>query len=217
MTKKTSLYIVDDYKIIAEGIKLYLSGNEQFEFIGSSLSANNLFKFLKQQQPDILILDIKLPGLSGFQIAKIVREKYPAIKIVFLSSNNDKVSLNEAIEAGGVGYFFKDIDEKEFLMGIAKIDAGENYYCSSMQQAVFKSFTEKVQTKKSSNETPLSSREIDVIKLFVEGFSYKEIANKLSISTRTVETHKKNILTKLELKTTVDLVKYAILNGIISI
>ena len=214
---KTKIYIVDDHKIVTQGIKLYLAGNESFELIGCSQSANGLFEFLKNKQPDILIIDIKLPGLSGFNIAKIVTKKYPEIKIVFLSSNTDEKSLNEAIESGGIGYLSKDVTEEEFLKAMTLIEKGENYYSSSMQQAVFQSFTTKVKTGNEHGPTILSNREIEVIKLFVEGFSYKEIANSLSISTRTVETDKKNILTKLNLKTTVDLVKYAILNGIISI
>lgn len=214
---KTYLYIVDDHDIVAQGISLYLAGNEEYELLGSSFSANGLFEFLKKKQPHILILDIKLPGLSGYNIAKILADKYPKIKIIFLSSQTDEKSLNEAIEAGGVGYLSKDVSEEEFLIALDKVKNGENYYSSSMQQAVFQSFTKKTQAENQLHLIPLSKREIDVIKLFVEGLSYKDIANELNISIRTVETHKKNILTKLNLKTTVDLVKYAILNGIISL
>ena len=215
MKSKTTIYIVDDHEIVAQGIELYLAGNEEFEFIGSANSANELLQFLMKRQPNILILDIKMPGLSGIHLAKIVTSQYPEVKIVFLSSNTDKETLNQAIESGGVGYLSKDIKEKEFLEALNKIIKGENYYSIGIQQAVFNSFTTNIKTN--TNHIPLSAREIDVIKLFVEGLLYKEIAERLSISPRTVETHKKNILEKLNLKTTVDLVKYAIRNGIISL
>ena len=214
---KTQIYIVDDHQIVVDGISSYLIGNDEFELIGSASSADGLFEFLKNKLLDILILDIKLPGLQGNHIAKIISEKYPLIKIIFLSSNTDKESLNNAIEAGGLGYLSKDVTEEEFLQSLKKIKSGENYYSTGIQQAVYESFTSNVKDQSIHNDVPLSEREIDVIKLFVNGFSYKEIANRLSISTRTVETHKKNILDKLELKTTVDLVKYAIKNGIISL
>ena len=214
--KKTTIYIVDDHEIVAQGLELYLAGNEEFELIGSANSANELLQFLMKRQPNILILDIKMPGLSGIHLAKIVTSKYPKVKIVFLSSNTDKETLNQAIESGGVGYLSKDIKEKEFLEALNKIIKGENYYSTGIQQSVFNSFTTNVKSN-NNNNIPLSAREIDVIKLFVEGLLYKEIADRLSISTRTVETHKKNILEKLDLKTTVDLVKYAIRNGIISL
>jgi len=212
---KTSLYIVDDHRLVIEGISSFLIGNEEFEIIGNASSSNELLDSLKDKQPDILVLDIKLPGLQGFNIAQIVANKYPEIKILFLSSNTDDESLNKAISSGGLGYLTKDVQEEEFIFALNKIKKGENYYCSSMQSTVFKEFTEKF--KNTQNNIPLSSREIEVIRLFVEGYSYKEIADNLSISTRTVESHKKHILEKLELKTTVDLVKYAIRNGIISL
>ena len=214
---KTKIYIVDDHQIVIDGISSFLLGNEEFEISGSASSANELFMLLQKKQPDILILDCKLPGLQGTHIAKIVSDKYPEIKIVFLSSNTDKESLNKAIESGGLGYFSKDINEEEFLLALSKINKGENYYSSGIQQAVFNSFTDNIKTETQNYDSPLSDREIEVVRLFVDGLSYKEIADRLSISSRTVETHKKHILEKLELKTTVDLVKYAIRNGIISL
>jgi len=215
--EKTKIYIVDDHQIVVDGISSYLIGNDEFELCGSAASANELFELLKKRIPDILILDMKLPGLQGNHIAKILTEKYSQIKIIFLSSNTDKESLKLAIEAGGLGYLTKDVMEEEFLLALKKIKEGENYYSTGIQQAVYDSFTENLKSESQHNSSPLSEREIDVIKLFVDGFSYKEIADRLSISARTVETHKKNILDKLELKTTVDLVKYAIRNGIISL
>jgi len=214
---KTQIYIVDDHQIVIDGISSYLLGNEEFELSGSASSATQLFELLQKKQPDILILDMKLPGLQGSHIAKIVSEKFPKIKKVFLSSNTDKKSLDEAIESGGLGYLSKDVTEEEFLLAIKKIKAGENYYSTGIQKTLFNSYTDKANTKSKESHIPLSEREIDVTKLLVEGLSYKEIADKLYISKRTVETHKKNILEKLELSSTVELVKYSIINGIISL
>ena len=213
--QKTTICITDDHKIVSQGIGSFLIGNEEFELVGNSKNGKELFEKLKKQQPDILLLDINLPGLSGIQIAKILRNDYPKIKIIFLSSNTDKESLNEATKAGGVGYLSKDVNEEEFLFALKEVKAGRNYYSSGVQSALFDSFATAI--KAETQVDILSEREIEVVKLFVEGFSYKEIAERLFISKRTVETHKKNILDKLNLKTTVDLVKYAILNGIISI
>jgi DNA-binding NarL/FixJ family response regulator len=214
---KTQIYIVDDHQIVIDGISSYLLGNEEFEITGSASSANELFMLLQKKQPDILILDCKLPGLQGTHIAKIVSDKYPKIKIIFLSSNTDRESLDKAIESGGLGYLSKDVTEEEFLLALSKINKGENYYSTGIQQAVFNSFTDNIKTETKNHDSPLSNREIEVIRLFVDGLSYKEIADRLSISSRTVETHKKHILEKLDLKTTVDLVKYAIRNGIITL
>ncbi len=215
--KKTTLCITDDYEIVHKGIASYLIGNEEFELIGGSLSGKELFENLKRKQPDILLLDIKLPGLSGIQIAKVLRKDYPKIKIMFISSNLDQESLDDAIKAGGLGYLSKDVSEEEFLFALTKIKAGESYYSIGIQPTLFQSFTNNAKAKTDNNDGLLTSREIDVLKLIVEGLSLKQVGEQLFISKRTVETHKKNILEKLELKTTVDLVKYAILNGVISI
>lgn len=214
---KTTVYIVDDHRIVIDGITSFFMGNQTFELIGSALSAKALFEDLKHIQPNILILDIKLPGFSGIQISKRITSDYPDIKIVFLSSNTDEESLNEAIKAGGKAYFSKDVQEEEFFFGLEKVINGENYFSQHMQSSIFNSFTRQVQTNYVDNPDNLSPREIEIIKLFADGLSYNDIAKQLFISKRTVETHKKNILDKLALNSTVDLVKYAIKNGIISI
>ena len=215
--KTTSLYIVDDHKIVIDGISSFLIGHTDYQLIGSALSAQDLFKDLKEFTPDILLLDIKLPGLSGIQIAKIITKEYPKIKMIFLSANIDEDSLNNAISVGGKGYLSKDVDEEEFFIGLGKIVSGENYFSKGIQPTLFGTYSKQINTSKAYHDNILTEREIDVIKLFADGLSFKEISKQLDISTRTVETHKKNILSKLGLKTTVDLVKYAILNGLTSI
>lgn len=215
MQKKTKICITDDHKIVCQGIKSFLIGNKEFELVNCLSNGKELLNTLKDNQPDILLLDINLPGLSGIQIAKIIKKEYPKIKIIFLSSNTDSESLNNATKAGGFGYLSKDIKEEEFLFALTEITAGKKYFSKGVQNQVFENYSTAIKTKIQNDI--LTEREIEVVKLFVEGYSYKEIAERLFISKRTVETHKKNILDKLNLKSTVDLVKYAILNGIISL
>lgn len=215
--EKIPVYIVDDHKIVIDGISSFFIGNAKFQLIGSALSSLKLFQDLKHIQPKILILDIKLPGLSGIQISKIISKDYPEIKIVFLSANLDEESLNESIKSGGKGYFSKDIDENEFFFGLEKIHAGESYYSKGIQPTLFNNFSKQVQESTISSSDILSEREVDVLKLLANGLGLKNIGEKLFISSRTVETHKKNILRKLNLKTTIDLVKYAILNGFVDL
>ena len=210
----TKLYIVDDHKIVIDGISSFLLGNSKFEIIGYALTAQAMFKDLKTLTPDILLLDINLPDIPGINVAKVVSNEYPKIKIVFLSANTDEESLNEAISAGGVGYFSKDIDEPEFFIGLNKILKDENYFSKGIQPTLFGTYSKQVSTTNAYHDDILSEREIDVIKLFAEGLSFKDIADKLNISTRTVETHKKNIQKKLNINNTVELVKYAIINGL---
>jgi len=215
--KKSTIYITDDHKIITEGIASFLIGNDKYELLETFLSGNDLLDSLKKKQPDILVLDIKLPGLSGIQLSKIISNEYPKVKIIFLSSNTNEETINKAIKAGGLGFLSKDVTENEFILALDKISAGENYYSTGVQQTMFNSFTKNIKTDNEYHDDILTEREIDVIRLIAEGLSYKDIGEKLFISSRTVESHKKNIMKKLELKTTVDIVKYAILNGITSL
>ncbi len=214
---KKTIYITDDHKIVAEGICSFFIGNENYEIIGCFYNGSDLLDNIKKKQPDIIILDIKMPGLTGIHIAKIVSSEYPDVRIIFLSSNTDEKTINEAIKAGGVGFLSKDVAEDEFLFALDKVSTGQTYYSTGVQQTLFNSFTKNIQAEKEYHDDVLSDREIEVIRLIADGLSYKEIADRLFISTRTVETHKKNILSKLDLKTTVDIVKYAILNGITSL
>ena len=217
MKIKKKIFITDDHKIVIDGISSFLIGSSEFELIGSAQNSAQLFDSLKQVQPDILLLDIRLQGLSGIQIASLVKREYPDIKIIALSSDTDKETIDEAIKAGYVGYLSKDIEEVEFFQALNTVLSGENYYSKGVQQTIYKSYTEKTTSDSENEHNVLSTRELEVMRLFADGLSYGEIADKLFISKRTVETHKKNIMEKLDLKTTIDLVKYAIMNGITSI
>ncbi|RLD44837.1 MAG: hypothetical protein DRI86_06520 [Bacteroidetes bacterium] len=210
---KTKVYIVDDHQIVIDGLETYFFGNEEFELVGFANSSKKLFEDLGELKIDVLILDINLPNLSGIQIARIVKQKYNSIKTVFLSANIDENSLSDSIEAGGMGYFTKDIDEEDFFIGLNKIKKNESYYSKGIHNTLFGAYSNKTNKNEFVSDV-LSQREVEVIKLFADGLSFKEIADELCISTRTVESHKKNILVKLDLKNTIELVKYAILNGI---
>ena len=214
---KTTIYITDDHKIVADGVASFLDGNEKYELKLYCRSGQELMEKLKQAQPDVLLLDISMPGISGIDLAKIISKEYPATRIVMLSSSTDEESLDAAVQAGAKGYLAKDVAEEEFLTALDKIMAGESYFSTSVRQSVFNTFTKHVQQESGHQTDDLSEREIEVIRLIAEGLSMKEIGERLFISARTVETHKKNILEKLDLHSTVDLVKYAILNGIASL
>lgn len=215
--RKTSICITDDHKIVADGIASYLIGNKKYELKSYTSSGQELLEKLKRKQPDILLLDINLPGISGLHLAKIVNKEYPQVKIVMLTSSTDEKSLDESLKAGAVGYLSKDISEEEFLTALDKIMMGENYFSTGIRQTVFNVFTEKVKNEERYTDDTLTEREIEVIRLIAEGLSLREIGERLFISSRTVETHKKNILEKLDLHSTVDLVKYAILNGYVTL
>lgn len=209
---KTKIYILDSCDIVIQGISSYLKNEDRFEVIGKAETGEKALLDLRILQANILILDINLAGIQGFEIAKQVKKKHPLIKIVFLTFNKNEESLNKSMNVGGKAYLLKSIQKEEFLFALKTVCEGETYFSTGVHNLV--NHTKKIEE---AYLIPLTKREIEVVKLFVEGYSYKKIASQLVISSRTVETHKKNILSKLKLKTTVDLVKYAIKEGIIAL
>ncbi len=215
---KQKLVIVDDHKIVRDGIRAMLAGNRLFSVTADLASGRELFELLRSQQPDIVVLDIGMPEMDGVQITERLSIEYPSVKALILTANATEEWIVAAVKAGAMGFLPKDCSREEFIKALSYIGKEENYYGQSVAAIVYRSYVAML--KKKQNPQPpeqLTERESEVLKAFSEGLTFKEIADQLSISVRTVETHKNNILCKLKLRNTVDMVKYAIKNGIITI
>jgi len=213
------LMLVDDHQVVLDGLRILLSGLPEIKIINECRNEDELNNNLKSGPPDIILLDITLPGRSGIEIARTLLEKYPLIKIIFFTGNTDEEILYEAIEAGANGILLKNSSRQEIINAINKVYAGEDYLGQNLSLTDLKNFIKiaKSGSNKKIQQDILTTREIEIIKLLADGFQYKEIASMLNISIRTVETYKNTILHKLELKSVVDIVKYAIKNKIIEI
>ncbi|MEI8046459.1 MAG: response regulator transcription factor [Bacteroidota bacterium] len=212
------IILVDDHLLVRTGIANLLSGEPGFEIIGEASDAKEFFELLKQNQPDIAILDIALPGMSGIDITKKLHNDFPGIRILILSMHTSEEFIFNSINSGARGYLPKNTSRKELVEAVYAIQRGEEYFAESISNVILKSYIKKVKSNshdEENNENLLSKREIEVLKLFAEGMTNQEIADKLFISIRTVESHKNHIMARLELKTTVDLVKFAIRNNIV--
>ena len=208
---------VDDHKIIRDGLRSLLLGNSEIKIIGEAGHGYQLFDLLKEKQPDVIVLDIALPKISGIEIAKIISKDYPQIKILILTANTDEHTFISSVKAGVKGFLPKDTSKEEFIEAVKTVYTGKHYFGKNISETLFKTLSDSLLNSNEKNDKKLSSREIEIIRLFALGHSYKEIAETLYISTRTVETHKNNILKKLNLKNTIDLVKYAIKERIIEL
>ena len=159
-----------------------------------------------------------MPDISGIELARTVLREYPSIKILFLSMHLNHEYIVRAIEAGADGYLPKDAGMDELLLAINTIDAGGKYFNKDISEALLQSYITKLKdVKESGSLESLTKREKQIIKMIVAGQSNAEIAEELFISIRTVDSHKSNILQKLQLKSTVELVKYAIKNSLASL
>lgn len=216
--EKFKIIIIDDHKIVREGLKSMLLGNSPVEVIGEGSGENDLVDLLKHTSPTLVIMDISMPGKSGIELTEYVTQNYPQVKVLILTTNSDEDSIIASIEAGAHGFLHKDSSIKELLSAIELVCNGEGYFSENISSIIYKSYITRVKRDKVKEESQaLSERELEIIRLFADGLAMKEIADKLCISPRTVESHKNNILDKLNLKNNVELVKYAIKQGIIKL
>jgi len=216
--EKIKLILVDDHQLVRTGIANLLSGEPGFEIIGEASESREMFDLLRQMQPDIAVLDIALPGMSGIEITKKLHSDFPGIRILILSMHTSEEFIFNAINSGARGYLPKNTSRKELIEAIYAIQRGEEYFAESISNVILKSYIKKAKSNSTDDENKenlLSKRELEVLRLFAEGMTNQEIADKLFISIRTVESHKNHIMARLELKTTVDLVKFAIRNNIV--
>jgi DNA-binding NarL/FixJ family response regulator len=210
--------LVDDHTIVRDGIKALLANQQDISIIGEASNGSDLLSLLKSKEPDVVLLDISLPDYSGIELCEMVRHSYPSVQILFLSMYTTEEYIFNAIKAGAQGYLPKNISQSELLLAIRTVSQGTEYFSESISNIILKSYIKKAKDKEPENLNPengLSKRELEILKLFAEGFSNPQIADKLFISTRTVESHKNHIMQKLSLKSTVDLVKFAIKHQII--
>lgn len=205
---KTKLLIADDHTMFINGLKMLLSVSDLYEVVGVAHNGEEVLEILKKQEVDVILMDINMPVLNGYQTTFRLKEEFPHIKIIILSMLADEQSVTKLLDAGADGYLFKNADEDELFEALEAVALGLVY--------ITKEVRDKVQNRKkgifSLKEVKLSSREIDIARLILNGCTNTEISEKLFISIRTAETHRKNILAKLNLKNTASLVKYLIDN-----
>jgi DNA-binding NarL/FixJ family response regulator len=216
---KTRVLIVDDHRIVREGIEKILSGENDIELIGSVSSGKDVLNFLNENRPDILIADLSMPDMSGIELTAKISDLFPDIKVLILSMFNNEDYIVSAIQAGAKGYLTKQDSTTAILLeAIRTIVSGEEFFSPSISKTVLKSFLKnikKMSVTDISKKYQLTSREREILKLYVEGYSNKEIAEKLNLSIFTVKTHKNNIMQKYNFKSNVEMIKFALRNNIV--
>jgi len=218
---KIKVLLVDDHQIVRDGIFALLIKERDIEIVGEASNGDELFEKLKFIKPDIIILDISLPKMSGIEIAGILKKDYPDLRIIVFSSYTDEETIFKSIRAGAKGFLPKDSMREDLVEAIKKVYKGFEYLSEKIPNTILMDYIKKSGSQEDKyNNTKLGNltkREREILKLIADGMSYKEVAAELFISVRTVETHKNNILQKLELKSTIDLVKFAIKNDLIDL
>jgi DNA-binding NarL/FixJ family response regulator len=197
------IFIVDDHQMVIDGINLMLEGKPEFSVVGESTQPLLVSQLLENIAVDILITDVGMPEMSGVELSRLIKNKFPHIKILALSMFGDSQIIAEMIDAGIAGYILKNAGKKELIEALTKIADGQNYFGQEITLQLMKSF------KRNQEELKLTDREIEIIRMIEKDMTTRDIAETLFISERTVETHRKNILHKTNTQTVVGLLKYA--------
>lgn len=209
-----NLYIVDDHPVFRAGLKTILMNETDFTIIGEAHSGEQALQEFKELNPDIIIMDISMPGKDGIEITKEIRKENQKVKVLLLTMHSDEAFLKEGLEAGAQGYVLKRAVDTELITAIRMVLNDEHYIYPTLVPKLYKSKSEA--TEKLITEGPqLSQRETEVLQLIVLGYTFKEIGEELFISPKTVETYKARITEKLGVTKRSALVKYAIKNHLI--
>lgn len=203
--------LADDHVTVRHGLKLLIDGQPDMTVVGEASDGETAVREALSLRPDVVVMDISMPGINGLVATRALRQQHPDIGIVTLTRHSDDAYLEELLRAGSSGYILKQSPPTELLQAIRAVSAGRQYIDSSLTGRLTASFLER-EGGKPAGGTP-SERENEVLRLIAAGYSNKEIASQLDLSVKTVETHKANAMRKLGLTGRIDIVRYAVIQG----
>jgi DNA-binding NarL/FixJ family response regulator len=212
--KKIKILLVDDHALIREGIKNSLMNHEHLD-VAEAVNGKEAIDQIAHTNFDLVIMDISMPEMSGTEATSIITKKYPNLNVLMLSMHTDESHIREALKAGALGYILKNTDMEELLEAIVTVSNGEPYFNKEVSAKIMNQLVRGKENNQSNGLSKLTNRETEILKLISEEYTNHEIADKLFISSRTVDTHRRNLIQKLQAKNTAGLVRYAIRNKIV--
>ena len=218
MLQKIKIHLADDHQILIDGIRTLLHAIPVFEVVGFSLNGSALFDEVSNNKSDILILDLNMPEKDGIEVIKEFSKKGFPCKVIVLSSHDDLRIIKEVMKLGASAYLTKKCAGENIVEAVHSVSRGEEYFCKSVREKIFNTVAKdnpKLNRQEANSNSILTDRELEIIKLISLEYSGKEISDQLFISTNTVETHRKNIMKKLDAKNSISLVKYALRNNLV--
>jgi DNA-binding NarL/FixJ family response regulator len=213
--KKTRVLLAEDHSLVRAGICALLRNMEWIEVVAEASNGAETLRLIQQHLPDIVLLDIAMPELSGLEVAEQVCSKYPNINVIILSMHNNEEYILQALRAGASGYLLKDASPMELELALQSVRDGGTYLSPSVSHHVISSYVNRTGTEIASNRVHLTPRQKDVLKMIARGLTTKQIATVLKISSKSVETHRTQLMNKLNIHNVAGLVRYAINTGMI--
>ncbi|HAP02401.1 MAG TPA: DNA-binding response regulator [Bacteroidetes bacterium] len=214
--EQIKIFVADDHQLFIEGIKALIRDSAEVKLIGEAENGEDLLNQLKNVQPEVILMDINMPKLSGIEATKKIRQQFPEIKILALTMFDDSLYVSEMIKAGASGYLLKNAGKAELINAITKVNKGERYVSSEVSLKLIEQMNSPVEhAMPPVRKAEITKRELEIVRLIAQELTNAEIAVKLNNSPMTIITHRKNILRKLGVKNTAGLIKYAMESGML--
>jgi two-component system nitrate/nitrite response regulator NarL len=214
MKKAIRLLLVDDHPVVRKGLCACLAKQEHLKIVGEAGDGPQALKLAKELQPDLMLMDIDLPGMNGLAVAEVLQREQPQIQVVFLSMHSEGEYVMRILQSGARGYVLKHAPTEELVHAIDKVHAGETFFSPEVAKVALNKIVQNQGVQRTGS---LTDRENEVLIHIAEGLSNKEIASKLGVGVRTVETHRERIMRKLDIHSAAGLTRFAISHGLVTL
>ena len=216
MNKKRIL-LVDDHQLIIDGLRGFIESDENYQVVGEANTGAEAIRLASVLSPDLILMDIEMPEMSGIQASQEIKKSFPAVKIIIVSMHNEKQLIKKLIDQGADGYLLKNSSQQEVMDAVEKVLNNKIYLSQEVTMSLLDKKTEGFSTSSSDvhSITLLTEREIEILRLVSQGKTNKEVGDELSISHRTVDTHRTNLMKKLDVTNVAGLIRFAFKNGLI--
>ncbi len=212
---RITVVLADDHHVVRQGLRTLLEAQGDFGVIGEEADGLKVVDLVDRLRPNVLLLDIQMPGLNGLEIARRIAQRGLGTRVVILSMHANETYVLDALRNGAAGYVLKDANPAEVIEAVREVSAGRRYLSRGLSDRALDAYAEKAKASVTDAYDTLTSREREVLQLAAESSSTTEIAARLGISPRTVETHRENLMRKLGLQSQTDLIRYALRRGIV--
>ncbi|MFI5236302.1 MAG: response regulator [Ignavibacteriales bacterium] len=216
--KKIKILFADDHAIVRDGLRLLFKSDPQFSIVGEASNGEEALQLVEKHRPNVAVLDISMPKLNGIEATKIIKEKYPLTKVLILTIHENEEYIQQMILAGADGYVVKNAEKKEIFDGVRAVANNESFFSPSVSKVLLEALikrTRKNDEPESNIYNKLTRREIEVLRFIADGLTSKEISQKLFLSISTINSHRTNMMKKLDIHDTASLVRYAIQNNLV--
>lgn len=208
--------LVDDHKIVRDGIKLMLEPQAGIDVVAEAENGEKVIGLLQESPVDVIVMDINMPKMNGIVTTKLVKEKYPGIKVLALTMSSDDTHIRQMVQAGASGYIMKSAGREELTTAIHEVMEGKHYFSDQATQSIMMDLVKNKGKSSAPDPIHITERETEVLQMIVKEHTNQEIAEKLYISPRTVDAHRRNLLQKTGARNTAGLVSYAFQHGLVN-